>query len=73
VCCWEILARSIPYPGLDPVQAASRVCFQGLRLPIPPETPGELAKIMVDCWNAEPIKRPNFKDICLRMGDLGTD
>jgi Protein tyrosine and serine/threonine kinase len=46
------------------------VCFQGLRLPIPPETPDLLAQIITDTWEHEPIKRPNFKDICMRLDEF---
>lgn len=53
VVLFEILYRSEPFPGLDPVQAASRVVFQGLTPEVPDDALPEIQDVI---W-----KRKDFK------------
>jgi len=70
VLMFEILNRSEPYPGLDPVQAASRVVFQGLIPDIPQDAPQQVQEIMKQCFTTAPSGRPNFEVICERFEEL---
>jgi len=61
---YEILYRSEPFPGLDPVQAASRVVFQGLSPDVPDDALPEIQEIMRGCFDFDVSKRPGFEAIC---------
>jgi len=60
---WEVLARQVPYQGMQPMQIAFGVCQQNLRPPIPPQSPQQLVSVMVQCWAADPAQRPTFADV----------
>jgi len=64
VVLYEILHRSEPFPGLDPVQAASRVVFQGLTPEVPDDTLPEIQEVMRGCFSVDPTQRPGFEEIC---------
>jgi len=64
VVLFEILYRSEPFPGLDPVQAASRVVFQGLSPDVPDDALPEIQEVMRGCFDVDPLKRPGFEEIC---------
>eukprot|EP01116_Phalansterium_solitarium_P009574 TRINITY_DN2378_c0_g1_i1.p1 TRINITY_DN2378_c0_g1~~TRINITY_DN2378_c0_g1_i1.p1 ORF type:complete len:838 (-),score=246.88 TRINITY_DN2378_c0_g1_i1:323-2836(-) len=70
VVCWEVIARKPPYENLDPVQAASRVAYQDLRLPIPEDIHPVVQDIMRQSFEKEPRNRPTFEDICNRMSAI---
>jgi len=73
VTLYELVARSEPYVGLDPVQAALQVTHSGLRLEIPKYTPFILAEIMRGCFEYDPARRPDFQYICKRMQEAQLD
>lgn len=67
IIIWEVLFRQIPYQGMNSVQVSIAVITQGMRPPIPSDTPPELSSLMQDCWNINPEKRPVFDDIIERL------
>jgi len=67
VTMWELVARSEPYPDLDPVNAAMAVIHKGVRLPIPTSCDNVLGEIMQSCWNDDPEQRSTFKEICTKL------
>jgi len=69
VTLYEIVARSEPYLGLDPVQAALQVTHAGLRLEIPSYTPIVIAEVMKGCFSADSSRRPDFQHISKRLQD----
>jgi len=69
VTLYEIVARSEPYLGLDPVQAALEVTHGGLRLEIPNYTPLVIAEIMNGCYQFDPKRRLDFQTISKRLQD----
>jgi len=73
VALYEIVARSEPYAGLDPVQAALEVTHGGLRLEIPGYTPSVIAEVMTGCFQFEPQKRPDFQFISKRFQEARLD
>ena len=60
VLLWEMYyPNQRPYADLNNVQVLSKV-LSGHRLPIPPNYPPTVARIMKACWQREPEKRPSF-------------
>ena len=63
VLLWEMYyPKQLPYAEINccnNFQVLSKV-LSGYRLPIPPEYPSIVAKIMKACWQKEPEKRPSF-------------
>jgi serine/threonine protein kinase len=71
VTVWEIVARNDPYAGMDPLQVATQVCYNGLRLEIPPTTPPVLMEIMQAAFQDDAAARPDFKQISKLFRDRG--
>jgi len=69
VTLYEIVARSEPYLGLDPVQAALQVTHAGLKLSIPSYTPLVISEVMRGSFETDPSRRPEFQYITKRLQD----
>jgi serine/threonine protein kinase len=69
VTVWEIVAREDPFAGQDPLQVATQVIYNGLRLQPPPHTPPLLLDIMRGAWQENPQARPDFKTISKMFRD----
>jgi len=67
VTLYEIVARSEPYAGLDPIQTALEVTHNGTRLDIPTYTPSVIASIMQGCFETDSNRRPDFQYITKRF------
>ncbi|CAH8495237.1 unnamed protein product [Schistosoma turkestanicum] len=70
VVLWEIATfASLPYPGLSHEEVMKFVCEGGhLNLPeCPAKLPVILLTLMNMCWEFEPIKRPTFNEILLKL------
>lgn len=63
VLLWEMVARKLPYFGMQPMQVGIAVLQQGMRPPIPPKCPLPLAKLMQACWDNDPNRRPSFAQL----------
>lgn len=71
IVLWEILTRKEPfsqYSDYDIFVAA--ICDEGVRPPIPDDCIPSLRKLMTDCWDANPKKRPDFVDIVKRLDEI---
>ncbi|PRP78057.1 hypothetical protein PROFUN_14031 [Planoprotostelium fungivorum] len=62
VTVWEIITVQDPWPGMSGVDAAIAVTL-GDRMPIPEGVEPGMADLIEQCWQAEPDRRPNFKNI----------
>ncbi|XP_011305434.1 tyrosine-protein kinase Fps85D isoform X1 [Fopius arisanus] len=63
VLMWEIFSKGgNPYSGMSNSQAREKI-DAGYRLPAPDNTPDEVYKLMLRCWEYEPDKRPHFEQI----------
>jgi Protein tyrosine and serine/threonine kinase len=63
ILLWELVARKLPYFGMQPMQVGLAVVQRGLRPTIPPTCPAPLAKLMQACWDNSPNRRPSFEQI----------
>ncbi|KAG7213771.1 hypothetical protein KM043_002993 [Ampulex compressa] len=63
VLIWEIFSKGgNPYSGMSNSQAREKI-DAGYRMPAPDNTPDEIYRLMLRCWEYEPEKRPHFHQI----------
>jgi len=73
ICLWEIYCCSIPYIGqICPSHEISPNVYKSLRPEIPNTCPSAVANIMKQCWNANPKKRPEMKEVVLMLEAIDT-
>src|SRR5437588_11277889 len=60
---WEIFAGHPPFYDRAHNHILSKDICEGLRPPILRNMPDECVKIMKACWDTDPSKRPDIKDI----------
>ncbi|XP_072983153.1 probable serine/threonine-protein kinase SIS8 isoform X2 [Typha latifolia] len=70
VILWELATLRMPWSGLNPMQVVGAVGFQNRRLDIPKEVDPMVAKIISDCWESEPNKRPSFAQLMSPLKQL---
>ncbi|XP_026154728.1 mitogen-activated protein kinase kinase kinase 9 [Mastacembelus armatus] len=63
VLLWELLTGEVPFRGIDGLAVAYGVAMNKLALPIPSTCPEPFARLMEDCWSADPHSRPHFTTI----------
>lgn len=63
IILWEIASREPPYRNINGTKVSEEVLNRELRPPIPPKTPEPWTKLMRRCWESDPARRPNFKEI----------
>jgi len=61
----------IPYPGMTNAEVLHQV-EHGYRMPCPPGCPERLYDIMLECWHADPMKRPTFETLQWKLEDFFT-
>uniref|UniRef100_A0A5B7A6S7 Protein kinase domain-containing protein n=1 Tax=Davidia involucrata TaxID=16924 RepID=A0A5B7A6S7_DAVIN len=57
---WEMVAGTIPYEDMTPIQAAFAVVNKNLRPAIPGDCPPAMRALIEQCWCSQPEKRPEF-------------
>ncbi|KAJ7968571.1 Protein kinase [Quillaja saponaria] len=57
---WEMVAGTIPYEDMNPIQAAFAVINKNLRPVIPSGCPPAMRALIEQCWSLQPDKRPEF-------------
>ncbi|XP_057949104.1 serine/threonine/tyrosine-protein kinase HT1 [Malania oleifera] len=57
---WEMVAGTIPYEDMTPIQAAFAVVNKNLRPIIPGDCAPALRSLIEQCWALQPEKRPEF-------------
>ncbi|XVF40481.1 hypothetical protein PTKIN_Ptkin01aG0117100 [Pterospermum kingtungense] len=60
---WEMVAGTIPYEDMNPIQAAFAVVNKNLRPVIPGECPPAMRALIEQCWSVHAEKRPEFWQI----------
>ncbi|XP_044263147.1 tyrosine-protein kinase Fer isoform X1 [Tribolium madens] len=63
ILCWEIFSHGgTPYSGMSNSKAREKI-DSGYRMPAPDNTPDEMYRLMLRCWEYKPENRPNFEQI----------
>ncbi|XP_050419090.1 mitogen-activated protein kinase kinase kinase 20 [Patella vulgata] len=73
VVLWELLTHQVPFNGIEGFQVAWLIVEKGERLTIPSTCPPCFARLMRQCWEMEPKKRPSFKQILMDLDKLLED
>jgi FMS-like tyrosine kinase 1 len=74
VVLWELFSLAkTPYPGMQVDQTFYNKLMQGYRMQSPEFATNEIYKIMLRCWNADPLRRPSFTEIADNIGLLLED
>ncbi|CAL5344989.1 hypothetical protein CsSME_00032016 [Camellia sinensis var. sinensis] len=60
---WELVAGTIPYEDMTPIQAAFAVVNKNLRPAIPAYCLPAMRALIEQCWCSQPEKRPEFWQI----------
>ncbi|KAL5289268.1 Src42A family protein [Megaselia abdita] len=61
----------IPYPGMTNAEVLSQV-DRGYRMTCPPNCESRLYEIMLECWHADPMRRPTFETLQWKLEDFYT-
>jgi len=67
---YEMIARSQPYPGLNPIEVVAPGVSRmdsPLRPIVPNSCPREWGDLITECWSAQPDKRPTMKQVNQRL------
>jgi len=69
---FEVICREVPFEDEEGARVG-RLIMEGTRPDleaVPPDCPPVLAKIMIDCWHAQPATRPPFEVIVQMLRSL---
>ena len=70
VCVWELFSKGeMPYFTMTNAEAMEKVAT-GYRLQQPKGCPDEVYKLMLSCWNEDPMERPSFEEVLNILNDL---
>eukprot|EP01112_Ceratiomyxa_fruticulosa_P014571 TRINITY_DN4189_c0_g3_i1.p1 TRINITY_DN4189_c0_g3~~TRINITY_DN4189_c0_g3_i1.p1 ORF type:complete len:481 (-),score=105.34 TRINITY_DN4189_c0_g3_i1:104-1546(-) len=71
IIMWELLTRQTPYHDVNQGAIIGLVAFNkpGIRPTLPPPTPESDAymRLMIECWDGEPGKRPSIDEVLRRL------
>lgn len=74
IVVWEIVTSQEPFLEYDSYPAFKRaICREDVRPPIPKDTLPSLKKLLEDCWDKDPKKRPSFDEIINRLDEIIID
>ncbi|KAF8368750.1 hypothetical protein PRIPAC_86579, partial [Pristionchus pacificus] len=71
IMVWEIYANgSEPYPGLNRMATRAKIVVQDYRMEMPKDTPAEVTKLVLSCWEKTPDKRPEMTTVFTELKKL---
>eukprot|EP01102_Stenamoeba_stenopodia_P012134 TRINITY_DN3792_c0_g1_i2.p1 TRINITY_DN3792_c0_g1~~TRINITY_DN3792_c0_g1_i2.p1 ORF type:complete len:732 (-),score=135.02 TRINITY_DN3792_c0_g1_i2:82-2277(-) len=72
IVLWELFTREKPYKGLEATVVLQSV-IDNYRPPIPADCPSEYIKLLQQCWDGDPSKRPSFEKVMARLEKMEQD
>jgi len=64
VVLWEMFTLGkTPYPGMEFGDRFYKLLSDGYRMAKPDNAPRHIYKTMLECWDADPVKRPRFVEL----------
>ncbi|GMT04929.1 hypothetical protein PENTCL1PPCAC_27103, partial [Pristionchus entomophagus] len=64
IMVWEIYANGAePYPGMTRMVARAKIVVADYRMEMPKDTPAEVTKLVAQCWDKVPEKRPDMATV----------
>lgn len=69
---WEMVAGTIPYKDMTPIQAAFAVVHKNLRPSIPADCAPAMKALIEQCWSSHPEKRPEFWQVVKVLEEFET-
>ena len=71
ITLWELLTGQDPYPDVDPVNTAVEVLVKQRRPQLEHfNVPSQIKKLLKECWDKEPSKRPSIEDVVKVLDDF---
>ncbi|XVE77863.1 hypothetical protein DITRI_Ditri13aG0097400 [Diplodiscus trichospermus] len=62
---WEMVAGTIPYEDMNPIQTAFVVVNKNVRPVVPVDCPAAMRALIEQCWSSHPEKSPEFWQIVM--------
>ena len=70
ICLWELITRTLPYPGLFQAAITYNVVAKQMRPLIPTWCPPFWSSLMIRSWAQDPHTRPSFNQIVTELQTL---
>ncbi|RGB40020.1 hypothetical protein C1646_688689 [Rhizophagus diaphanus] len=67
---WEISSGQPPFINYEHDYDLAMNIINGMRPKIVPGTPLEYKNLMVQCWDADPLKRPDIKFLLNKIEEI---
>lgn len=66
---YEMMEGVQPFHPKSPEDAAQSMCIEGIRPPFKNKSkcPPDLRELIEECWDPEPVVRPTFSEIIVRL------
>lgn len=62
----------IIFAGLSKLQVRAKIIVQNYRMDLPRGTPPAIVRLVTQCWDKEPSKRPDFSQIVRQLKELAS-
>jgi len=74
IVLWEILTRKEPFSQFRALDAfREAVCIRHERPPLPPDCLESLRKLIERCWDKDPSRRPNFRELIVMLDHVAIE
>jgi Protein tyrosine and serine/threonine kinase/SH2 domain len=67
IVLWELYSCKVPFQGWQLAKVIYQVSSEGARPPIDEHCPESLRRLIEDCWQHDPEKRPHFSAVLPRL------
>ncbi|XP_021926551.1 vascular endothelial growth factor receptor 1-like isoform X2 [Zootermopsis nevadensis] len=74
IVLWELFSLAqTPYPGMEADERLFLKLVDGYRMEQPPFATNAIYRMMLQCWDASPVKRPSFPELAEQLGAMLDD